>query len=42
MAMGVLVQRLGEEQAQAREQFAERFAQFAAKPQRKLVTQTFG
>ncbi|MDP1849711.1 MAG: CHAD domain-containing protein [Solirubrobacteraceae bacterium] len=42
MAMGVLVQRLGEEQAQAREQFAERFAQFAAKPQRKLVTKTFG
>ena len=42
MAMGVLVQRLGEEQAQAREQFAERFAQFAAKPQRRLVRQTFG
>ncbi len=42
MAMGVLVQRLGEEQAQAREQFAERFAQFAAKPQRKLVAATFG
>ena len=42
MAMGVLVQRLGEEQAQAREQFAERFEQFAAKAQRKLVAQTFG
>ncbi|HEV2059185.1 MAG TPA: CHAD domain-containing protein [Solirubrobacteraceae bacterium] len=42
MAMGVLVQRLGEEQAQAREQFAERFAQFAAKPQRRLVRQIFG
>jgi CHAD domain-containing protein len=41
MAMGVLVQRLGEEQAQAREQFAERFERFAAKPQRKLVSQTF-
>ena len=37
MAMGVLVQRLAEEQAQAREQFAERFDAFAAKPQRKLV-----
>ncbi len=42
MAMGVLVQRLGEEQAQAREQYAERFERFAAKLQRKLVAQTFG
>jgi CHAD domain-containing protein len=42
MAMGVLVQRLADEQSQAREQFAERFAQFAAKPQRKLVAKTFG
>jgi hypothetical protein len=42
MAMGVLVQRLAEEQAQARAQFAERFARFAAKAQRKLVAQTFG
>ncbi len=42
MAMGVLVQRLGEEQAQAREQYAERFAGFAAKSQRKLARQTFG
>ena len=42
MAMGVLVQRLAEEQAQARAQFAERFEQFAAKAQRKLVAQTFG
>ncbi len=42
MAMGVLVQRLAEEQARAREQFAERFEQFAAKSQRKLVAQTFG
>ncbi|MEJ7797754.1 MAG: CHAD domain-containing protein [Solirubrobacteraceae bacterium] len=42
MAMGVLVQRLGEEQAQARAQFDERFAGFAAKSQRKLVKQTFG
>ena len=41
MAMGVLVQRLAEEQAQAREQFAESFAGFAAKPQRRLVKQTF-
>jgi hypothetical protein len=38
----VLVQRLSEEQAQARAQFAERFKQFAAKGQRKLVAQTFG
>jgi CHAD domain-containing protein len=42
MAMGVLVQRLGEEQEQARRAFAESFAVFAAKPQRKLVKQTFG
>jgi CHAD domain-containing protein len=42
MAMGVLVQRLAEEQAQAREQFAERFERFAAKSQRKLVKRTFG
>jgi CHAD domain-containing protein len=42
MAMGVLVQRLADEQAQAREQFADRFASFAAKPQRKLVSQNFG
>ena len=42
MAMGVLVQRLGEEQTQAREQFTERFERFAAKPQRRLVAQMFG
>jgi CHAD domain-containing protein len=42
MAMGVLVQRLSEEQAQARAQFAERFEEFAAKAQRKLVARTFG
>lgn len=42
MTMGVLVQHLGEEQAQAREQFAERFERFAAKPQRRLVKQIFG
>jgi CHAD domain-containing protein len=42
MAMGVLVQRLHEEQRQARAEFAESFAGFAAKSQRKLVDQTFG
>jgi len=42
MAMGVLVQQLAQEQAEAREQFDDRFAQFAAKAQRKLVSQTFG
>jgi CHAD domain-containing protein len=42
MAMGVLVQRLAEEQAQARRQFAERLATFAARSQRKLVDETFG
>ena len=39
MAMGVLVARLGEEQAQARAEFAASFAAFAAKSQRKLVEQ---
>ena len=42
MAMGVLVQRLADEQAQARAQFDGRFERFAAKAQRKLVEQTFG
>ncbi|MFP5361399.1 MAG: CHAD domain-containing protein [Thermoleophilia bacterium] len=41
MAMGVLVERLAEQQEQARAQFAERFAQFAARPQRKIVDRTF-
>ena len=42
MAMGVLVERLAEQQEQARAEFAESFARFAAKPQRKIVAQTFG
>jgi CHAD domain-containing protein len=42
MAMGVLVQRLSDEQAEARAHFAETFAGFSAKPQRKLVDRTFG
>ena len=42
MAMGVLVQRLHEDQRRARAEFAESFAGFAAKSQRKLVDQTFG
>jgi hypothetical protein len=42
MAMGVLVQRLGDDQARARAEFADSFAGFAAKTQRKLVDQTFG
>jgi len=42
MAMGVLVQRLLEEQEAARAEFDESFAQFAAKSQRKLVEATFG
>ena len=41
MAMGLLVQRLGDEQAQARAEFAERFAEFAASEQRALVRTTF-
>jgi CHAD domain-containing protein len=42
MAMGVLVQRLGDDQACARAEFADSFAGFAAKAQRKLVAATFG
>ena len=42
MAMGVLVARLGDDQARARGEFADSFAGFAAKAQRKLVDQTFG
>ena len=41
MAMGVLVQRLDDDQLQAREQFAERFERFAAAEQRALVKRTF-
>ena len=41
LAMGALVQRLHEDQLSARGAFAERFAQFASKPQRKLVKTTF-
>jgi CHAD domain-containing protein len=42
MAMGVLVQRLLEDQRSARDEFSESFAGFAAKSQRKLVDATFG
>ncbi len=42
MAMGVLVERLTEQQEQARAQFDTTFAQFAAKPQRKIVKAAFG
>jgi CHAD domain-containing protein len=41
MAMGVLVQRLAGEQAQARAEFAASFAEFSAKDQRKVVAKTF-
>ncbi len=42
MAMGVLVEHLGEDERAARGDFAERFAAFASKQQRKLVKETFG
>ena len=42
MAMGVLVERLTEQQARARAQFDASFAQFAAKPQRRIVKAAFG
>ena len=41
MAMGALVQRLGEDEQAARGEFAESFASFAAKSQRRLVKETF-
>jgi CHAD domain-containing protein len=41
MTMGLLVERLEEQQAEARGEFAERFARFAADPGRALVRETF-
>jgi CHAD domain-containing protein len=41
MAMGMLVERLEADKLAAQEAFAERFAAFAAKPQRRLVRDTF-
>jgi CHAD domain-containing protein len=41
LAMGQLVDRLEEQQAEARAEFAERFAAFASRQQRALVRETF-
>jgi CHAD domain-containing protein len=41
MAMGVLIEHLGEDERSARAEFADRFASFAAKEQRALVRETF-
>jgi CHAD domain-containing protein len=41
LALGVLVDRLGEQQHEARDSFAERFAAFSAPERRKLVRATF-
>jgi CHAD domain-containing protein len=41
MAMGALVQRLGEDELAARQAFAERFQAFTSKSQRRLVGETF-
>ena len=41
MAMGALVQRLGEDEQAARGEFADSFAAFASKAQRRLVKETF-
>jgi CHAD domain-containing protein len=41
MAMGALVQRLGEDEQTARGEFADSFAAFASKSQRRLVKETF-
>jgi CHAD domain-containing protein len=42
MAMGVLIERLEEQQDAARAEFSERFSAFSAPDQRKLVKTTFG
>ena len=42
MAMGSLIARLSEDEHAARREFAGRFAEFAAKEQRRLVKETFG
>ena len=42
MAMGVLVERLAEDERAARQAFAERFEAFSSKAQRRLVKDTFG
>jgi CHAD domain-containing protein len=42
MAMGLLVDRVGADQRAARDEFADTFAVFASKAQRKLVRETFG
>jgi CHAD domain-containing protein len=41
MAMGLLVERIAEDQHAARTEFAERFAAFASKSQRRIVKETF-
>ncbi len=42
MAMGVLVERLAQDQQAARNEFADTFGEFASGSQRKLVKDTFG
>ena len=42
MAMGALIARLSEDEHAARSEFVGRFAEFAAKEQRRLVKETFG
>jgi hypothetical protein len=42
MAMGVLIDRLEADEAAARDEFAERFAELASHHQRRLVAETFG
>ncbi len=41
MAMGRLIERLEEQEAAARDEFAERFAEFSSRARRKLVRETF-
>jgi hypothetical protein len=41
MAMGVLIERLDEDRLAARNEFAERFAAFAAESHRRVVKEVF-
>jgi CHAD domain-containing protein len=41
LAMGLVLERLGQDQARARAEFAERFAAFADRSQQRLVRRTF-
>jgi hypothetical protein len=41
MAMGVLIERLGDDERRARSEFAQRFGAFASKAHRAAIEETF-